>query len=130
MEYLRYAGLLQEVAPGQEDTGSEDAGQRSKGSVEREICLQELEIRKLELQLQYEREERERDREESQRAREHEVEMAGEARARVETSYSSTDHSFMYKARNFILKFYEDEPDDLFSGFEEVALAIAWPREK
>lgn len=51
IKHLRYAGLVQEVASGQEEKGSEDAGRRSEGSVEREISLHELEIRKLDLRL-------------------------------------------------------------------------------
>lgn len=40
------------------------------------------------------------------------------------------DNEFMYKDKNLIPKFSEEEPDEFFSGFEGVAETMGWEKEK
>lgn len=47
MEFFSNSGLVEEDAPRQEGRESEDAERQREGSVEREMSLQELDIRKL-----------------------------------------------------------------------------------
>lgn len=39
------------------------------------------------------------------------------------------ENDFMYKAKNLIPKFSEDESGDFFWGFEEVAETMSWEKE-
>ncbi len=79
----------------------------------------EIELRRLELEWQFR---------EKERQREHELELA-RLRGRREEGNGS-ENGFMYKAKNLIPKFSEEEPDDFFSGFEEVAQAMGWEKDK
>lgn len=116
VEFLSNSSLMEEDNSRQEGGETEGARQQSEGSVEEEVCLQELEIRKLELQY-----------EERQRARDHELEMAKLQRGHQEMGDVAVDNGFMYKARNLIPKFSEQDLDDFLGGFEEVAVAMGWP---
>lgn len=126
MQALRELGHVEE----EQSQGGDRQGSQELDDVAGGAEWQAFELRKLEMQYQREREKEEREREENERKRQHELEMARLSRGSSEREGSGAENGFAYKARNLMPKFSEEEPDDFFSGFEDVANAMGWPREK
>lgn len=80
------------------------------------------------MRAQVEREERQI--EERERERAHELEMARLVANNHEMRRETEGNTFVYKAKGIIPVFREEDPDEFFSMFEEVATTMGWEQEK